>query len=92
MYESVKKYDEARKEIQKVENKLLLVLANYVPKNVEYDNHILSFNDLHINRLDPHMHDSYTNYIFRAIENSDSYYILGDIADVWELLVLRDII
>ena len=83
MYESVKKYDEARKEIQKVENELLLVLANYVPKNVEYDNHILSFNDLHINRLDPHMHDSYTNYIFRAMENSDSYYILGDIADVW---------
>ena len=39
--------------------------------------------ELHLNRLDPHMHDSYTNYIFRAMENSDSYYILGDIADVW---------
>lgn len=83
MYNSVKQYDEARTLFDQVEDLLMRHLGNYVPKAIEPFNNIIPFSSLKSNRLDPHMHDPYTNYLYHAISTLGEYTKLSEVAFVW---------
>lgn len=82
MLQATELYDEARAKLQEVESKLNQEFSMFVPIESKDSINILSFNGLMINRIDPHMYNFYSNYIFREILRSD-YRLLGDIAEVW---------
>ncbi len=83
MYRATNLYDEARSLFDSVEEKLLKCLENYIPKTIQPFQNIVPFSSLHANRLDPHMHDPYTNYLYHATENSKNYVNLCDVASIW---------
>ena len=75
-------YDEARAKLKEVENRLNQELLMFIPDESKRKINILPFNSVMINRIDPHMYNFYSNYIFREILRSD-YRLLGDVAEVW---------
>lgn len=75
-------YDKAREKIQVVENKFSKEFSKYIPKIKDDNINILSYNGLIINRIDPHMYNFYSNYIFREILKGE-HRLLGDVSKVW---------
>lgn len=74
-------YDEARGKIQVVENKFSKEFSKYIPKIKDDNINILSYSGL-INRIDPHMYNFYSNYIFREILKGE-HRLLGEVSKVW---------
>ncbi|MCH5250818.1 MAG: restriction endonuclease subunit S [Lachnospiraceae bacterium] len=75
-------YDEARELIQIIEEKLNAEFLGLIPDVTDGNVNILPYSNLIINRIDPHMYNFYSNYIFREILKGD-YRLLGDVAEVW---------
>ena len=75
-------YDEARGIIRIIEEKLYEEFSGLIPKVTDDNVNILSYTSLVINRIDPHMYNFYSNYIFREILKGE-YRLLGDVAEVW---------
>ncbi|CAH0435466.1 Conserved hypothetical protein [Clostridium neonatale] len=67
MLNAVSKYDEARMLLDKVEERLDEELSSFLPKVQKSNNNIVPFHRLLINRIDPHMYNFYSEYIFREI-------------------------
>lgn len=82
MLHAAELYDKARAKLQEVENRLNQELLMFIPDEPKGSINILPFSGLMINRIDPHMYNFYSNYIFREILRSD-YRLLGDVAEVW---------
>lgn len=75
-------YDKARSLLNEVESKLNQEFSGYRPTISDDNVNILSYSGLMINRIDPHMYNYYSNYIFREILKGD-YRLLGEVAEVW---------
>ncbi|WP_157065756.1 restriction endonuclease subunit S [Clostridium neonatale] len=82
MLNAVSKYDEARMLLDKVEERLDEELSSFLPKVQKSNNNIVPFHRLLINRIDPHMYNFYSEYIFREILKG-KHRFLGDMANVW---------
>ena len=82
MLQAAELYDEAREKLQEVEDKLNQEFSMFIPVETKDNINILSFRGLITDRIDPHMYNFYSNYIFREILKTD-HRLLGDIAEVW---------
>jgi restriction endonuclease S subunit len=82
MIRAKKLYDESRNLLLQVEVELHNKLKDLLPKQKPENHDIISFDSLMLNRIDPHMYNTYSNYIFKEIMKKE-YMYLGDVATVW---------
>lgn len=75
-------YDKAREEYAEVEDIFNNEFHEYLPVKPEGNINIMPFSGLLINRIDPHMYNYYSNYVFHEILRK-KHKLLGDVAEVW---------
>ena len=83
MLQSKMLYDESRDLLSKIDSLLDEYLDHIIPASLpEHNYNIIASTALRMNRLDPHMYDSYSNYLLAEIVRHGSV-PLGEIATPW---------
>ena len=83
MLQSKMLYDESRCLLSKIDSLLDEYLDHIIPASLpEHNYNIIASTALRMNRLDPHMYDSYSNYLLAEIVRHGSV-PLGEIATPW---------
>lgn len=77
-------YDQSRALLMQVDLVLSETFNNILPREMIQQNNygIIQYNSLRCGRLDPHMYDSYANYLINEISRGE-HKLLGDITQIW---------